>query len=110
MFKPISTILVALAILIALTGQAMAVATMPCEMALTNHQSMMSMDHEQMQGAMDCCDTQCTCPASACLSIVYLDTVHLLAFEYLLAEPRLPLLPQSPHAVSASLYRPPIFA
>ncbi|BBN80559.1 hypothetical protein PA25_05440 [Pseudoalteromonas sp. A25] len=110
MFKPISLILVAFAVLIALTGQAMAVATMPCETSLTNHQSMMEMEHGQTKSTMDCCDTQCTCPASACLSVVYLDNEHLPAFEYQIAEPRLHLLPQSPHAVTASLYRPPIIA
>ncbi|WP_261591552.1 hypothetical protein [Pseudoalteromonas holothuriae] len=110
MFKPISTLLVALAIMTALTGQVFAVATMACEMSASSHQKMMTMDHSLMPNMADCCDTQCTCPASACLSLIFLNYEHLNKLEHQLTEPRLTSLSQTPQSIITSLYRPPIFA
>ncbi|MCF6437203.1 hypothetical protein [Pseudoalteromonas sp. MMG022] len=121
MFKSLSSILVTLTMLIAFTGQALAYAVMPCDMSLDNHTSMMTMDHSadmmtsnmdhsNMSSAVDCCDTDCTCPANACTSIHYLNTALLTTPAIYWSEAINHALPEAPHAITSSLYRPPIFA
>ncbi|OHU95155.1 hypothetical protein [Pseudoalteromonas byunsanensis] len=119
MLKSLSTILVTLSMLIAFTGQVLAYAAMPCDMSLDNHQVMMSMDHSSkmasmdnsnMSSAADCCDTECTCPASVCTSIHYLSSYLLTTPVLYYSEAINRSLPQAPLAISSSLYRPPIFA
>ncbi len=108
--------------LIAFTGQVLAYAAMPCDMSLDNHQAMMTMDHStkmtmsanmdhsNMSSAADCCDTDCTCPASACTSIHYLSSYLATTSALYYSEVIIRSFPQAPRAISSSLYRPPIFA
>ncbi|MGB1293320.1 MAG: hypothetical protein ACPG5Z_14330, partial [Pseudoalteromonas sp.] len=48
MFKPLSKVLVVVAMLIAFVGQALAYTAMSCEMSSGSHESHMNMDHSKM--------------------------------------------------------------
>ena len=47
MFKPLSKVLVVVAMLTAFVGQALAYTSMFCEMSADSHQSHMTMEHSQ---------------------------------------------------------------
>ncbi len=106
-------------------GQAFASATMYCTHEMTMELSMM--DHDNMSdtashasmmsesrdegssesGVMDCCQEQCKCPMSGCISISLLFDTGFSAG--IIAEQKiaqLPLIHQS--QINTSLYRPPI--
>ncbi len=126
MFKPLSKVLVVVAMLIAFVGQAFAYSAVPCEMSLGSHESHMNMEHSKMShhegmdhGDMnkssngqseDCCDVECVCPTNACSSTTVLnssiDSTDIQIFSEFVAA----LQSKQPHSISTSLYRPPIFA
>lgn len=126
MFKPLSKVLVVVAMLIAFVGQALAYTAMSCEMSSGSHESHMNMDHSKMShhegmnhGEMDkssngqsedCCDVECVCPANACSSTTVLNSSVDSTDIQLLSESLAALQPKQPHSISTSLYRPPIFA
>ena len=107
MFKSLISTVTIFVLLATLFGQAMAYTTMPCEMDNANHQTMMAMDHSAMQNNMDCCDTQCTCPANACLSIVYLEVDASLNLGLYATEPRLTRSTSSPSSRTKTLFAHP---
>ena len=117
-------ILVILLMLVAFIGQAMASTTMSCvheskdvDMSMMQHANMsetITMNHADMMLAnsdqsskMDCCQEQCKCPMSGCISLsLLIDT----RFNYgVIAEQKISQL-SSLHQpqVNSSLYRPPI--
>ena len=49
MFKPLSKVLVVVAMLTAFVGQALAYTSMFCEMSADSHQSHMTMEHSSMK-------------------------------------------------------------
>ena len=49
MFKPLSKVLVVVAMLNAFVGQALAYTSMSCEMSADSHQSHMTMEHSSMK-------------------------------------------------------------
>ena len=125
MFKPLSKVLVVVAMLTAFVGQALAYTSMSCEMSADSHQSHMTMEHSSMKShegmehgdmkasassSKDCCDVDCICPANACTSVTFLNSNNgspdILGFTEAIvnqgAEP--------PKSMSTSLFRPPIFA
>ena len=117
MFKPLSKVLVVVAMLIAFVGQAFVYSAMPCEMSSGSHESHMNMnmDHGDMNKSSngqseDCCDVECICPANACSSTTVLnssvDSTDIQIFSEFVAA----LQSKQPHSISTSLYRPPIFA
>ncbi|WP_157368843.1 CopL family metal-binding regulatory protein [Algicola sagamiensis] len=121
--------------LFALLGQTLVYASMSCEMSLhqsmsqhrsishtsASHASMVmhsEMDYSQIQHNMDtvpsdhedCCDTECTCPANACISFVFVLS-DFVSTPYAISNHKISiaLLSQQQQAIQ-SLYRPPIFA
>lgn len=108
-------------------GQAVASVTMSCSHEMTMDMELSTMSHDNMpdntshtsmmlesdkQGSsqdylMDCCQEQCKCPMSGCISLSLLLDTRLNAG--VIAEKKifqLPLVHQS--QINASLYRPPI--
>jgi len=126
MFKPLSKVLVVVAMLIAFVGQALAYTAMSCEMSLGSHESHMNMEHSKMShhegmdhGDMnkssngqseDCCDVECICPANACSSTTVLNSSIDSTDIQIFSESVAALQSKQPHSISTSLYRPPIFA
>ena len=135
MIKSLSKVLVVAAMLIAFVGQALAYSSMSCEMSNESHQSHAVMDHSDMNHANmdhtsmnhadmghasmnhdsldtqeDCCDTECICPTSACMSLSIVGSEPNTAFLVRLSE-GVTLQPSNQtKSISTSLYRPPIFA
>ncbi len=111
-------IVVVLLMLVALIGQATASTAMPCvhesmstDMAMMNHTDMQS-SQEARQGAeqtneMECCQEQCQCPMTGCISLSMLvNNTFNSAFS---AEQKILQFSQAHKSqVNASLYRPPI--
>jgi len=114
-------ILVILLMLVAFIGQAMASTTMSCvhesmDMSAMQNDTMseMTMNHADMMltndgesNKMDCCQEQCQCPMSGCVSLSFLIDTHfnsLAITEQKISQ--LPLIHQS--QINSSLYRPPI--
>lgn len=117
MFKPLSKVLVVVAMLIAFVGQALAYTAMPCEMSSGSHESHMNMnmDHGDMNKSSngqseDCCDVECICPANACSSTTVLNSSIDSTDIQIFSESVAALQSKQPHSISTSLYRPPIFA
>jgi len=123
MFKFVTNLIIVITLMVALVGQAFAYTSMVCDMdghTMPNHEQqmnhgsdsmMMDMpDMSQMDSGMDCCDIECSCPASACMSLVLLPeqtaslSLHSINDKILLSSPT--QLVSKPN----SLYRPPIFA
>ena len=113
--------------LVTFFGQALASVSMSCthEMAMemsmmdhdnmldtASHASMMLASSEQysdstQSAVMDCCQEQCKCPMSGCISLSFLFDTRFNA--EIIAEQKivqLPLIHQS--QINTSLYRPPI--
>ncbi|MBE3672079.1 DUF2946 domain-containing protein [Pseudoalteromonas distincta] len=125
MFKPLSKVLVVVAMLIAFVGQALAYTAMSCEMSLGSHESHMNMEHSKMShhegmehGDMnkssngqseDCCGV-CVCPTNACSSTTVLNSSIDSTGIQIFSESVAALQSKQPHSISTSLYRPPIFA
>ncbi|TMS82926.1 hypothetical protein [Pseudoalteromonas sp. S554] len=117
MFKPLSKVLVVVAMLIAFVGQAFVYSAMPCEMSSGSHESHMNMnmDHGDMNKSSngqseDCCDVECICPANACSSTTVLNSSIDSTDIQIFSESVAALQSKQPHSISTSLYRPPIFA
>lgn len=117
MFKPLSKVLVVVAMLIAFVGQALAYTAMSCEMSSGSHESHMNMnmDHGDMNKSSngqseDCCDVECICPANACSSTTVLNSSIDSTDIQIFSESVAALQSKQPHSISTSLYRPPIFA
>ena len=125
MFKPLSKVLVVVAMLNAFVGQALAYTSMSCEMSADSHQSHMTMEHSSMKShegmehgdmkasassSKDCCDVDCICPANACTSVTFLNSNNgspdILGFTEAIANQGA----EHPKSMSTSLFRPPIFA
>jgi len=104
-------------------GQAMAYTATPCahsiadadaDMPMMNHAKMMSVsmdkNHQQENAPetnMDCCQEQCQCPMSGCVSLSVLvnnSFNHSISAEQKIVQ--LPSLHQS--QINSFLYRPPI--
>ena len=131
MHKPISKLLVVVAMLIAFVGQALAYSTMACEMTGDMHQDHMSMtsstmsehgdmdhsnmdhanmNHDNMTTSEDCCGIDCMCPANACTSLSFLTETSVFS-NTLIASETVPLHGSLQlNSLPSSLYRPPIFA
>jgi len=130
MIKSLSKVLVVAAMLIAFVGQSLAYSSMSCEMSNESHQSHTIMDHSDMDHANmdhadmghasmnhdsldtqeDCCDTECICPTSACMSLSIVGSEPSTVFLVRLSE-GVTLQPSNQtKSISTSLYRPPIFA
>lgn len=111
--------------LLTFLGQAVASVTMSCSHEMTMDMSTMS--HDNMADAishtdmmlesdkqdssqdylMDCCQEQCKCPMSGCVSLSLLLDIRFNAD--IIAEQKISLLPLLHQSqVNASLYRPPI--
>ena len=119
MFKPLSKVLVVVAMLIAFVGQAFVYSAMPCEMSSGSHESHMNMNMNMDHGDMnkssngqseDCCDVECICPANACSSTTVLNSSIDSTDIQIFSESVAALQSKQPHSISTSLYRPPIFA
>lgn len=129
MLKPFSKALVLTAMLIAFIGQALAYTTMSCEMpkdlhdthmaqVATTHQENMNhhegMNHDDMHNSAasdaDCCGSECVCPENACHSISFVTSEPSSTDFFSLTEVVIHQSAAQPHAISKSLYRPPIFA
>ena len=125
MFKPLSKVLVVVAMLTAFVGQALAYTSMSCEMSADSHQSHMAMEHSSMKShegmehgdmkasassSKDCCDVDCICPANACSSTTVLNSSIDSTDIQIFSESVAALQSKQPHSISTSLYRPPIFA
>jgi pyruvate/2-oxoglutarate/acetoin dehydrogenase E1 component len=125
MFKPLSKVLVVVAMLTAFVGQALAYTSMSCEMSADSHQSHMTMEHSSMKShegmehgdmkasassSKDCCDVDCICPANACSSTTVLNSSIDSTDIQIFSESVAALQSKQPHSISTSLYRPPIFA
>lgn len=125
MFKPLSKVLVVVAMLTAFVGQALAYTSMFCEMSADSHQSHMTMEHSSMKShegmehgdmkasassSKDCCDVDCICPANACSSTTVLNSSIDSTDIQIFSESVAALQSKQPHSISTSLYRPPIFA
>jgi len=125
MFKPLSKVLVVVAMLTAFVGQAFAYTSMSCEMSADSHQSHMTMEHSSMKShegmehgdmkasassSKDCCDVDCICPANACTSVTFLNSNNgspdILGFTEAIVNQGA----KHPKSMSTSLFRPPIFA
>jgi len=108
MFKPLSKVLVVVAMLTAFVGQALAYTSMFCEMSADSHQSHMTMEHSS--SSKDCCDVDCICPANACTSVTLLNSNNgspdILGFTEAIVNQGA----EHPKSMSTSLFRPPIFA
>lgn len=109
-------------------GQALASVTMSCSHEMTMDMELSMMAHENMQNtanharmmvesdeqgsgaSMDCCQEQCKCPMTACISLyLFFDNRYTAFSVEVIAEKKiaqLPLLHQS--QINSSLYRPPI--
>jgi len=131
-----SRVLVVIAMLVALIGQALAYSSMSCDMthmtkfdASTSETSMsheamdhLTMSHKAMDHANmdhmadkvmnmeDCCDVNCTCPANACSSIFVLESQDASLEAVSSSESLTQLTLAQPVSSISSLYRPPIFA
>ena len=122
MFKPLSKVLVVVAMLTAFVGQALAYTSMFCEMSADSHQSHMTMEHSSMKShegmehgemkasassSKDCCDVDCICP---CTSVTFLNSNNgspdILGFTEAIVNQGA----EHPKSMSTSLFRPPIFA
>lgn len=111
-----SNIVVVMLMLMTFIGQAMASTAMPCahvsmDMPMMNHEEMSNTDAMSVMddeaSMMDCCQDQCQCPMSGCVSLFVLINNHVSHSDK--AEQgiyQIPLL--HPSQVSSSLYRPPI--
>lgn len=123
MFKPISKLLIVTAMLFAFIGQALAYASMACEMTTEYESSQMSFTHEDMshhemmgheiaqnQPMQDCCDADCTCPAKACSPVSVILESTMINDGFAAVYQIFPLIIEWPKPISSSLYRPPIFA
>ena len=114
-------IVVVLLMLVTFMGQAMAYTATPCahsiadaDMPMMNHAKMMSVsmdkNHQQENAPetnMDCCQEQCQCPMSGCVSLSVLvnnSFNHSISAEQKIVQ--LPSLHQS--QINSFLYRPPI--
>ena len=120
-------------IVFALLGQTVAYAAMSCEMMSGSYDAHVMMGHSMKQASLasdenmnmsheemghgnmeltstDCCDTECTCPVNACMSLSCLNTGNTASVFPASTELVLFNLVQQPNAVTSSLYRPPIFA
>ncbi|MCP4260278.1 MAG: hypothetical protein GY774_22575 [Planctomycetes bacterium] len=125
MFKPLSKVLVVVAMLTAFVGQAFAYTSMSCEMSADSHQSHMTMEHSSMKShegmehgdmkasassSKDCCDVDCICPANACTSVTFLNSNNgspdILGFTEAIVNQGA----EHPKSMPTSLFRPPIFA
>jgi len=111
--------------LVTFLGQAFASSTMSCTHEMTMEMSMMANDNmpdtashanvilasseldSSQSYLLDCCQEQCKCPMSGCISLSLLFDTHFNAG--IIAEQKivqLPLIHQS--QINTSLYRPPI--
>ncbi len=121
MKKTKANIVIIALMLVAFLGQAFASADvscihkMPMELSMMNHDNMSdtmgdasSMLESSEQGnIMDCCQEQCKCPMSGCLSLYILSSTRFNAG--VIAEQKIAQLPAIHQSqVSTSLYRPPI--
>ena len=109
--------------LLTFIGQAVASVSMSCshemnmELSMMSHDNMTDIHASMMQESikqessqdylMDCCQEQCKCPMSGCVSLSLLLDTHLnpgvITDQKII---QLPLVHQS--QINASLYRPPI--
>ena len=58
---------------------------------------------------VECCESECICPANACASFAYLDNSLPLSEPVVLSEPLLSLVTKGTRFIARSLFRPPIF-
>jgi len=114
-------IFVILLMLVAFIGQAVASTTMSCvhesmdmpamqhatmSETMMNHADMMTTNSEQ-SNKMDCCQEQCKCPMSGCVSFYLL--VDTRFNSELIPEQKISLLSSIHQSqINSSLYRPPI--
>ena len=126
MYKPLSKVLVATAMLIAFVGQLLAYTAMSCEMSTDSHQSHMNMDHSSMNHhegmnhsemdtsnnvhSEDCCNVDCVCPANSCTSTTVLNSNVDSTDIQFSGEAVIIIQSKHPSSISTSLFRPPIFA
>lgn len=112
----------------AINGQALAIASMSCQMTDSHsHQaSMMNMDekdiHEldhsmhadhdmqNMSQEMDCCKTQCVCPTSGCSQSVYLSLSTLHTPNMAATSQSIPNEAHFSGLTIFTAFKPPIFA
>jgi len=59
---------------------------------------------------VECCESECICPANTCASSAYLDNSLPLSGVVFLSEPQFSLATKTTHFIATSLYRPPIFS
>lgn len=131
MNKIIAKVFVTLTVVVALIGQAMAYATMTCDMsfqitdpssqhapeqesAIIDHSAMdhssMQHDHESMESDNEHCGSACECPTFTCNGFSYIATKSLVT-SYADAESKIERRNEVNTRISnTSLYRPPIFA
>ncbi len=122
MFKVASKVLIIVIMLVAFVGQALAFNTsMPCETSV----DAISLDVKKLEKHLDsnlkatdapenccgiaCCDLGCTCIANACSSLVYFNTEVYATKVDAITEVINNQESAQPKAISALLYRPPIF-
>ena len=126
MLKPLSKVIIVVAMLLTFIGQAFAYTTMSCDMASDSHEMPMAhammndtamMDSSENEHSLmmksqmsECCDVDCSCPANACASILIVSTESITS-NVISSLDKISYnnfsLPQSHNK---SLYRPPILS
>lgn len=121
MKKTKANIVIIALMLVTFLGQAFASADvscihkMPMELSMMSHDNMsdttgdasLILESSEQGNMMDCCQEQCKCPMSGCLSLYILSSTHFNAG--IIAEQKIAQLPSIHQSqINASLYRPPI--
>ena len=119
MFKALSQLLFMIILLVAFVGQTMAYSLMASydsisELQTSTQLQSSSTAHNESSSENDCCDvecceSECICPANACASMVYLDSNLPISDLAVISEPLNLLSTQATVVIARSLYRPPIF-
>lgn len=124
MLKTLSSLIVIAVTILALVGQAFAIASIECDMsqhsAMSNgktvqdmgHHMNQNIDHDMMSAMadMDCCDTDCKCPENACSTISLLSNQNPFQLERRLLDKIHYITVSAPDIKLNSLFRPPIIA
>lgn len=122
MQRPLSKLLLMITMLIAFVGQTMAYHFMasydssfeqhieiPQKTIINDNSSANPSESIDDCCEVECCESDCICPANACASIAYLDSRLLLSDIMVLSEPLLSLATKDTYFIASPFYRPPIF-
>ena len=115
MFKPASNIIVILLVLVAFMGQAMAmyistpeISQLAIDSAEISQPSSNDTAHDDDCCDVECCEAECICPANACSSVPFLQTLihspNTLSISELVVMPFV----LAANSITSNLYRPPI--